>query len=701
LALWRTAKIPYDDKLITFPLGRFEARMLSDAMKKYRYFAHGLAVMLMLATFVFGGCRGSNPFGKYVKVTHEPDADLADIEAPNQRLVTNEPKTPSSGSRSNKDSEIKLAGANETQEAKQSSHSDADQTSIFGRLTARDGVEKNRRVAMPDDPVSKSPATQRGLPPVRTVTRETSTNQSKTNEMDSKDAVASQTPAPTSARTRKLSQADYEQIMAAFAEYPPEVRQEAMKRLAVVMADSAPKTEQPSTLQDSLESQLSNLPELPPSKRDSKSPPLVRPGSESKVARNEASKNASPIAKSTVSSQSMVVQEAPLISSVGDKPSVSKRRVETSKQSVVAATKKSEPATASLSDLVSADTQSFTHSETSQKQDTPAPQPEVQVTSATTKMPGQVETALDMRSMVSKPPTSVLEFDESPAEPAPVATTDLKSNQAAPVKAISLPAGADKVAQSLPAPSESVAPESKPVVDPTQLDDKSLYAALVKKLATEPKGETPAARTSRLIKLRHLMVLSGDPDSAVEKIDGMTNAEQEYLRHQLLGLWTMVDPNGHPVHQRRLSNAIGEYRQATRYAAAATDSLEVRSLAFCTEIESYGQIKRFEGNRFKGGQAVILYSEIDNFTALEVEGGFSTQLQGSYEIYDAGNKKVHSQLLPVDKQTSANYLRDYFIAYQMHLPTGLPKGTYRLQLTMEDVNAKKYGQASIPLEIVE
>jgi hypothetical protein len=35
----------------------------------------------------------------------------------------------------------------------------------------------------------------------------------------------------------------------------------------------------------------------------------------------------------------------------------------------------------------------------------------------------------------------------------------------------------------------------------------------------------------------------------------------------------------------------------------------------------------------------------------------------------------------------------------MHLPAQLSAGTYRLQLTMEDVVGKKYGQASIPFEI--
>jgi hypothetical protein len=231
--------------------------------------------------------------------------------------------------------------------------------------------------------------------------------------------------------------------------------------------------------------------------------------------------------------------------------------------------------------------------------------------------------------------------------------------------------------------------------------EQELLAALIERLSSEPKDESDADRTSRLIKLRHAMVLAGDPDSAVSAVDGMAEAEQEFLRHHLLGLWSMIDPQGHPVPSRRFATAVPQIREAAKFAAAATDALEVRSLAFCTEIESYGQITSFPGNRFRPGQQVILYCEIENFTVERVETGYETHLLGSYDVFDAKNEKVFSQVLPADQQVSANFLRDYFIAYQMHLPEQLAPGTYRLQLTMEDVNGKKYGQSSIPLEIAK
>ncbi|WP_145220114.1 hypothetical protein [Planctomycetes bacterium TBK1r] len=232
-----------------------------------------------------------------------------------------------------------------------------------------------------------------------------------------------------------------------------------------------------------------------------------------------------------------------------------------------------------------------------------------------------------------------------------------------------------------------------------QLSEAELYRALLDRLSQPNNGESPTQRERREFVMRHLMVLAGEPEAALESMQGLNPTEQLYLENQLMGLWTMIDPEGHPSSGRRITEALPKFREATRLMATATDSLTLNSLEFCTEIESYGQIKPFEGNRFVAGQQVILYCEIENFAAEDLTGYFQTQLQGSYDIYSANNTKVISQLLPVDQQQSRNRLRDYFVAYQMNLPKGLPPGTYRLQLTIEDIVGKKYGQSSIPFEI--
>ena len=243
------------------------------------------------------------------------------------------------------------------------------------------------------------------------------------------------------------------------------------------------------------------------------------------------------------------------------------------------------------------------------------------------------------------------------------------------------------------------APEiSKPT--PQSMSDRELYNMLLARLNDPSKAETPAEQSRRQIMARHLMVLAGDRDAAIKEMQGLSEQEQQFLRNQLEGLHAMVDPKGHPVAGRRFSQALPNLRKATQHLSAAADSLEVRGLEFCTEIEAYGQVKPFPTRQFAAGQAVILYCEVDRFTARKTEAGYETHLKGSYDVLTETGEKVLTQLLPADKQLSRNFLRDYFVAYQMNLPAKLTAGKYRLQLTMEDIAGEKYGQTEIDFEIV-
>ena len=245
-----------------------------------------------------------------------------------------------------------------------------------------------------------------------------------------------------------------------------------------------------------------------------------------------------------------------------------------------------------------------------------------------------------------------------------------------------------------------VQPNATPVSDSlNELSENELFEKLLARVSTPATNETPLQRERRLIIARHLMVLSGDPTAAVTKMDGLNETEQRYLKSQLLGLWTMIDPQGHPSSGRRITEALPKFREATRYMAVATDSLRLANLEFCTEIEAFGQVKPFAGNRFVAGQQVILYCEVENFAAEPNDNLYRTKLRGNYDVYDSEGTKVLSQLLPVDEQRSRNHLRDYFVAYQMNLPRQLKPGSYRLQLTIEDAIGKKYGQSDLPFEI--
>lgn len=254
---------------------------------------------------------------------------------------------------------------------------------------------------------------------------------------------------------------------------------------------------------------------------------------------------------------------------------------------------------------------------------------------------------------------------------------------------------------SLELPNTTADPPQAGIQMPTieDVSQEQLLKALIASLQENPDDESEQDRYGRLVKLSHLMVLAGDPEAGIKSMDARTPAEQDFVRHQLQGLWQLIDPDGHPSTNRRFTAVASEFREAAKHAGAATDSLDIRRLAFCTEIEAYGRVTPFPKSEFNAGQQVILYSEVDNFLASEGGAGYELNLQGSYEIIDAGNEKVFDQLLPADRQVSANHLRDYFVAYQMFLPADLRPGTYRLRLTMEDLVGKKYGQGEISFEI--
>jgi hypothetical protein len=439
--------------------------------------------------------------------------------------------------------------------------------------------------------IAADPAGKAGEPETRKVAAaETSASENESVAQAKSDA---------SSQTKPIDAMTPEELLAALNEFPPELREQALRQFVAVIAQSAGQTDHPNTLHTELAKKMNDLPTLPePTSTPSATPPARLAASQLDAGRSEGNPGY----------------------------------------------------TASLTDNDSSELESV----------------EAQTVSETASAD----------SAAIKTASAAREANEG-----------LMVSQA-----VGKEAAVDEEAET---GNSETARESKP---PTEQE---LLAQLIKQWSTGSPDESEAERNSRLIKLRHLMVMAGDPDSAVQAVDEMADAEQEYLRHQLLGLWTMIDPQGHPVPSRRFSSAIPQIREAAKFAAAATDSLEVRSLAFCTEIESYGQIKPFSGNRFDAGQQVILYCEIENFTAKRLEDGYETHLQGNYDVYNSENQKVFSQVLPADKQVSANYLRDYFIAYQMFLPSELEPGTYRLQLTMEDAHGKKYGQSSIPFEIAK
>jgi hypothetical protein len=142
-------------------------------------------------------------------------------------------------------------------------------------------------------------------------------------------------------------------------------------------------------------------------------------------------------------------------------------------------------------------------------------------------------------------------------------------------------------------------------------------------------------------------------------------------------------------------------------------NLEVRNLAFCRRVTSFGVYDKFIAERpagtlplaaeaylFAPDQEVLIYAEIVNFASRESEKGFHTELKASYQILDAQGRRIG----PIyDLGVSHDYCQqrrsDFFVRFHRHLPSGLPPGQYQLTLTIEDVQSNKVGESSVPFTI--
>jgi len=199
-------------------------------------------------------------------------------------------------------------------------------------------------------------------------------------------------------------------------------------------------------------------------------------------------------------------------------------------------------------------------------------------------------------------------------------------------------------------------------------------------------------------KLRLLYLAAGKSQDAVKPIKALDDADQQFWAHQMHGLAIYLDESKMPLTHRRAAIALARLRDAAGHLAAAS-SLEVRNLAFCTQVDCYGRYQTFEKNEFSPGQETILYVEIDNFTSESTAAGFETELQGSYQILDAAGHRIFEHAFPVEKEVCQIRRRDFFIPYRLWIPERIQPGHYTLQLLVEDLKAKKFGQASVDFAV--
>lgn len=586
------------------------------------------------------GCRGSMPFGRTVQITKSSDAAEIKIDTPEQRLATGKPN----GEDEPPLQDVEAAPTVSVASASEEVEKDLDSSDLSATALESDEVLSmaGSAIETPSNVEESKDAV------VSAASSEVESNKDVLDEPESAASLAGDDPTSASADQLAMDldgEMSPSELLAALDQYPPSVREKAVAQFVQMVASQANRSNQPNAVEDQITRSLDSEFEMPSQS--------VASGGERPSRLVGAEAEQSPLVKDL---------DEPIVFAISDDAFGAEGDAELT------------PSDNSLS-----------------KPD---------VTDVVTASPGAGSSIENVTMEVAEPEVSVAASGEETSLSADLTGTELaiKVEASTDEEATSAEGISQVSLETVVKPAESL--EDQVVVGTTEgLSQKQLLAALILSLQKPNAEETELNRHERLVKLSHLMVLAGDPESAMDSMSEMGADDQSFLRHQLKGLWHLIDPEGHPSPSHRLTSVASEFREAAKYAGAATDALEVRKLTFCKEIEAYGQVKPFEKNQFQSGQQVILYCEVENFRASQSEVGYELHLQGSYEIFDSKDQRVFSQILPADQQVSSNYLRDYFVAYQMFLPAEMKAGHYRLQLTMEDVIGKKYGQSEIHFEI--
>src|SRR5262249_39744776 len=207
--------------------------------------------------------------------------------------------------------------------------------------------------------------------------------------------------------------------------------------------------------------------------------------------------------------------------------------------------------------------------------------------------------------------------------------------------------------------------------------------AVIRRRRSENVSDEELPRLEQQLRLAYLG--AGRLDEAVLAVDSLDASQREAYKNLMFGLGVWLSPDEARRVPLRSAKVLHSLRDATGELAAAS-KLELRNLVFCERVDHFGWYGEFPRKEFQPKQQVILYVEVENFSAdHKGAAGYETELQGSYEILDSSGQIVASRQLQLDKEICRNYRRDYFLAYRIYLPDDIAPGRYRLELTVEDL----------------
>jgi len=210
-----------------------------------------------------------------------------------------------------------------------------------------------------------------------------------------------------------------------------------------------------------------------------------------------------------------------------------------------------------------------------------------------------------------------------------------------------------------------------------------------------PNGRTP----SNEMRLRMFEMLLDNKAEAAKPMQSADKTVNQFLRHQVLGLATLLDDSIQDNRGRytsaayRLNEGLLELQNLC--------PMKLKTVMFVKDWFGYGQYVTHSGE-YRPGENMIVYLELENPTVKKIPDGFEVNAKIDYEIRDVHAKVVFKQSLDAGVDRSFAPKRDFCLGFPGVLPESLTPGQYQLRVSVTDLNdtSMHYAEEQIPLRIV-
>jgi len=135
-------------------------------------------------------------------------------------------------------------------------------------------------------------------------------------------------------------------------------------------------------------------------------------------------------------------------------------------------------------------------------------------------------------------------------------------------------------------------------------------------------------------------------------------------------------------------------------AVVPAPTFTVRNACFATRVQAWGVVDRFPEARFRPGQDLIVYFELDQLSSGRSAAGHTTCIDAALTLVAADGTTIRDWSFEPIAETCASQRHDYFARYVIRLPEAAAVGPCQLDVVVIDTLAGTKARTSLPLEIV-